>query len=313
MFDPPASNQAAGQSADDGAPLPDAADLAAELARVREQLRFYESFDTLIRDNVLRSGELLRQVAAEREQTDQKLLDMRAEVDRRLAEQRSALEEIAEGLSGLQANLGALAERVSGSLSALPDHGSPSLPDAPTGAAISTDHGPTLAQPSAEGAARGAVPAPSVAGAADRVNGDDLRVPELHVGATPVPAIAATAQAVEPTVDRDSADVLEPVADPASSHSVSDDAGPVRRKIDLIVHGVPRAATALSLQRHLQELSGVEAVEVREYVSGVLRFQVLAAALGPDDFRAWPSGDGLEVVTVRDHVLELKLPSADGF
>lgn len=317
MIDPPASHQAAGQPADDHVASTTAADLAAELVRVRERLAFYESFDSLIRDNVARSGELLREVAAEREHNNQKLLEMRAEVDRSLAEQRSALEEIAAGLAGLQANLGSLSERVANSLNALPGAGSAALPIATahdttaTGRALtqSSDQPGETAQMSTSAFPASAASSP----APERVPG----VPELRTEPAPVPAIAAPAGApsavARPGATEAEGSGSELAGAAVTEASVPDVAGPARRKIDLIVHGVPRAATALSLQRHLQELSGVEGVEVREYVSGVLRFQVVAAALGPDDLRGWQNGDALEVVTVRDNVLELKLPSAEGF
>ncbi len=312
MIDPPAPDRAVGPPTDNGAALPTAADLAAELARAQERLSFYESFDTLIRDNVVRSGELLREVAAQREQTEQKLLAMRAEVDKRLAEQRSTLKEIAAGLSTLQANLGALAESVSGSLSALPDAGEVSSSQLSTTQAS----GETLdlAQSGSPAAAKMEIaPSPPAIAVPAKVTGDGLRAAQVGGIEAPAPAPAASEQVGETTAPNGSSGVADAVADQGERASSPEEPGSHRRKIDLIVHGVPRAATALSLQRHLQELEGVETVEVREYVSGVLRFQVLAAALSPNDFRAWPNGAGLEVVTARDNVLELKLPTAEGF
>lgn len=75
---------------------------------------------------------------------------------------------------------------------------------------------------------------------------------------------------------------------------------------------MPTAATALALQRHLQALRGVETVDVREYVSGVLRFQMVATEFGLDDLRHWPGADELRTVTSRENVLELRLITADG-
>lgn len=92
---------------------------AHELARARERLSFYESFDSLIRDNVRRSGELLRQVAIERERTDQQLFAMQSELDRQLADQRLTLGEVAAELAGLQANLATIVDRIAASLDAL--------------------------------------------------------------------------------------------------------------------------------------------------------------------------------------------------
>ncbi len=94
------------------------------------------------------------------------------------------------------------------------------------------------------------------------------------------------------------------------------DAGEVRgsRSVTVLVHGVPRAAAALALQRHLHGLSHVESVEAREYAEGVLRLHVVAdGRLALEDLQGWEGGAGLEPVTVSADVLEVKLPGAQGF
>lgn len=76
----------------------------------------------------------------------------------------------------------------------------------------------------------------------------------------------------------------------------------------LLVHGVPRATTALSLKRYLEGLEQVHAVEPREYAEGVLRLQVSSdRPVGIDDLRAWPDAAGLEPVEIRDDFLEVRL------
>jgi hypothetical protein len=82
----------------------------------------------------------------------------------------------------------------------------------------------------------------------------------------------------------------------------------------VLVHGVPRAAAALSLQRHLAGLDHVEGVEAREFAEGILRLQVTARTpLALDDLRAWDAGAELEPVHVQDDVIEVRLPGAHGF
>ncbi|MBA2753096.1 MAG: hypothetical protein H0U40_01360 [Chloroflexia bacterium] len=86
------------------------------------------------------------------------------------------------------------------------------------------------------------------------------------------------------------------------------------RSVTVLVHGVPRAATALSLQRHLASLPHVDGVEAREYAEGVLRLQVMVMpALQFDDMAGWEDEDGakLESVHVQDDVLEVRLPGGD--
>lgn len=257
-------------------------DQASELAQVRERLSFYESFDSLIRDNVLRSGELLRQVAAERERIDQQLLAMQAQLDQRLAAQRSALADIATGLAGLQANFAAVVDRLESSLV--------ELKSSPGGAAAGE------------------------ASVKDVFNDDGpLGLGEPAITGNPNSAQAATTAAQSVVVGQPRAGSLETENDTSGGRVGIEPVVPVRRTIDVIVHGVPMAATALSLQRHLQELRGVETVDVREYVSGVLRFQLVATDFGPDDLRYWPGADGLQTVTSRDNVLELRLVTTAGF
>ncbi len=86
------------------------------------------------------------------------------------------------------------------------------------------------------------------------------------------------------------------------------------RAVTVLVHGVPRAAIALSLQRHLAGLGHVDAVEAREYAEGVLRLQVTTGrGLTLEDLRAWDGGADLESVHLAADVLEVKLPGAEGF
>ncbi len=81
----------------------------------------------------------------------------------------------------------------------------------------------------------------------------------------------------------------------------------------VLVHGVPRAATALSLQRHLAALDHVESVEAREYAEGILRLQVVASPpLRLDDITRWEAAPGLEPLHVLDDVIEVRLPGTFG-
>jgi len=103
----------------------------------------------------------------------------------------------------------------------------------------------------------------------------------------------------------------------APKPAVADGAVPLApeqpRSVAVVVHGVPRAAAALSLQRHLAGLPAVAAVEAREYAGGVLRLQVeTRAPLAVDDLRGWEEGAGLEPIHVLPGVIEVKLPGAAG-
>jgi hypothetical protein len=76
----------------------------------------------------------------------------------------------------------------------------------------------------------------------------------------------------------------------------------------LLVHGVPRATTALSLKRYLEGLAQVHSVEPREYAEGVLRLQVSSdRPVGLEDLRGWPDAEGMVPVTVDEEFLEVRL------
>lgn len=84
------------------------------------------------------------------------------------------------------------------------------------------------------------------------------------------------------------------------------------RAVTVLVHGVPRAATALSLQRHLANLDHISGVEAREYAEGVLRLQVTSIRpLEFSDLESWEDGQGIEPVHVHADVVEVRLPGAD--
>jgi hypothetical protein len=76
----------------------------------------------------------------------------------------------------------------------------------------------------------------------------------------------------------------------------------------VLVHGVPRATTALSLKRYLESLAHVGAVEPREFAEGILRLEVSGnRPLAFEDLRSWPEGLRLEPVHLRDDLVEVRL------
>ncbi|HRA48347.1 MAG TPA: hypothetical protein PK819_09790, partial [Thermomicrobiales bacterium] len=77
----------------------------------------------------------------------------------------------------------------------------------------------------------------------------------------------------------------------------------------LLVHGVPRATTALSLKRYLEAMAHVHSVEPREYAEGVLRLQVASEhPIGLADLAGWPEASGLEAMTIEQDFVEVRLP-----
>ena len=76
----------------------------------------------------------------------------------------------------------------------------------------------------------------------------------------------------------------------------------------LLIHGVPRATTALSLKRYLEGLAQVHSVEPREYAEGTLRLQVLSdRPVMLNDLQGWTDVQILEPMSVSDDFLEVRL------
>lgn len=78
--------------------------------------------------------------------------------------------------------------------------------------------------------------------------------------------------------------------------------------IAVVIHGVPSAQTARSLQRFVSTLPAVSNVAAREYVGGVLRLDVRASEpLRAEQVGAWPDMSGVRILTERPDVVELAL------
>lgn len=120
---------------------------------------------------------------------------------------------------------------------------------------------------------------------------------------------AANVEATSPTSD---AGGFEHVEEPARDGGEDQGGSSESRAVTVLVHGVPRAATALSLQRHLAALDHISGVEAREYAEGVLRLQVTSTRpLEFSDLESWEDGQGIEPVHLHADVIEVRLPGAD--
>ena len=279
-------------------------DLAGELARARERLAFYEGFDRLIQENIARSGDLLRQAAEQREAAIREVSQARAELDRRRDEQRTTLTLLAEELLGLQRQVGALTQRV---MAAIDDLGTIPAAASPNPEAVISPPSP-VAPTSTAPTEPPLTPESPVTTTAAPVGTVDVTDP--GVSPPPLPPLAPIHDelAAEPT-DGELPETARTVAPTEDEPTTSE----VPRAVSVVVHGVPRAAAALALQRHLHGLAHVEAVEAREYAAGVLRLQVHARApLALDDLRGWEGASDLEPVNVLADVIEVKLPGAAG-
>jgi len=81
-----------------------------------------------------------------------------------------------------------------------------------------------------------------------------------------------------------------------------------KHSVTIVVHGVPSARTALSLQRFAASLPQVADVSAREFIGGVLRLDArVRDRLEAAQFLTWDEAHSIETLTERPDVLELVL------
>lgn len=234
----------------------DPGELRALLERAREKLAFYESFDRIVGENLRRSGDLMVENVALREQAHALTAQFareRAEVEAaRQADRdhyRTLVQNALDEAASLQPAISAMMGKLQDALRHIGD-----APPAPT----------PLASP------------PEVA-----VDREDEPEPEADesILTEPVASALAPAEAIptEPDVPGDDATPGHD-APPADAPA---DAGP--RTIQVLAHRVPNAKTAIALQKMLRGLGVVSNVDAREFANGELRLAVTASGPLPED------------------------------
>jgi hypothetical protein len=361
-----------------------------EIEQLRERLAFYESFDTLIQDNVSRAGALLREAAAKKSEGELALRATTEEFERtQLAERinfRKIFASLLDDVTAVQQNVERVARQVADALDDL----EAVIPAAGETAGISGEQFPTMPTFSAGSAGElgsGQPPAAehvTAEQAADlaEASGElyaqptaEFAEPEQSRTMEPVDELVTADEAqYDPTAFTDAAQAPAPEtghvaayddgaiefdAEPAQTSDLGRDIeyregataefdrGPAPideapftataefdagsetpfqaasgEEIEngswedagspaattLLVHGVPRATTALSLKRYLEGLAQVHSVEPREYAEGVLRLQVSSdRPVGLEDLQGWPDAEGMVPVTVDEEFLEVRL------
>ena len=124
--------------------------------------------------------------------------------------------------------------------------------------------------------------------------------------------IAADLEQLRHTVEALSARVARALGEPVSSNGGMSGPSPVQTRFEqsvaVVVHGVPSAREALSLQRFVASLPQVADVSAREFVGGVLRLEArVRDQLEVTQFLTWGDARRVEALTERPDVLELEL------
>jgi hypothetical protein len=275
----------------------DPAELRRLLQLAQERLAFYESFDRIIGENLRRSGELMLERLNLREQAKAQAVEaaeaarIRDEREALLAQTkrvyrkllRELMHEVAtlrSGLDGMQARLQA-AERIL----------APSVEDAAVPAVPALQ--PDQDQPAEE----------------DEGPGQEQEFPAATAKDASLPDQSADTAVME----AGSGALPEPRSGPIRQPKEESDGGTwdTPQVVELIAHGVPRAADALSLQRYLGGLAHVVGVEAREFAEGVLRLQITAQSpILPDEIHGWPDYPQARVLQHQPQVIEIDCGSA---
>ncbi|HLL49907.1 MAG TPA: hypothetical protein VK356_04495 [Thermomicrobiales bacterium] len=129
---------------------------------------------------------------------------------------------------------------------------------------------------------------------------------ELELLATELREVS---RAVEAISDRVARALGEPVSPNGwSTNSEAPVETRTERPLAVVVHGVPSARTALSLQRFVASLPQVAGVSAREFVGGVLHLDAqVQGRLQAEQFLSWADPRRIEALTERPDVIELAL------
>jgi hypothetical protein len=115
-------------------------------------------------------------------------------------------------------------------------------------------------------------------------------------------------RAVEALFDRVTRALGEPVSPNGWPNGGAPEAMRTEQPLAVVVHGVPSARTALSLQRFVASLPQVAGVSAREFVGGVLHLDArVQGRLRAEQFLTWADPRRIEALTERPDVIELAL------
>lgn len=124
-------------------------------------------------------------------------------------------------------------------------------------------------------------------------------------------AISGELQALAGNVAALSARVAQALGDPVSIAALPQPAPRTISQVAIVVHNVPSAKLALSLQRYVGGLPQVSDVSAREFVGGMLRLDArVDGHLTMSQLEPWQNGRRLHPLTERPDVIEMALEEA---
>jgi hypothetical protein len=124
-------------------------------------------------------------------------------------------------------------------------------------------------------------------------------------------AISGELQALARNVAALSARVAQALGDPSSIGTLPPATPRTNSQVAIVVHNVPSAKLALSLQRYVGGLPQVSDVSAREFVGGMLRLDArVDGRLTMSQLEPWQNGRRLHPLTERPDVIEMSLEEA---
>lgn len=304
--DPLKTAQAAAAAAPNPIPTPvsgaSSADLTTEsndpqelrtlLERARERLSFYESFDRIIGENLRRTGEMMEETVALREQAAQaaaRAAEERAAADAALQAEReryrALLENALAEVRAAQPVINSMVTRLQGALDEISaDHDAPGTP--------STPESETIVEPEAP-ASHDETPVEPEPNPAKEPHGDPENIVEVTAPEEDEPEHAEPDEEILATEEEKDVPPLP-----------AEETGP--QVLDVLAHGVPSAATAIGLQQMLRDLDPVTRVDAREFADGELRLHVeCTGALPETPLADWLSRNSGSLVSRNGKAIEL--------
>lgn len=250
----------------------DPAELRRLLQLAQERLAFYESFDRIVGENVRRSGELMLERIGLREQAAAQAAEAARDRTAHEAQVIESKRRYRDLLRELMREAGTLRTSLDDMRTRLQGAADALGPDGPEPGG---DPDPDMHRPA------------GTSGAASPLPERTASIVAMEAGGAAIPS-AAPESATLPEPER-AAEIWD-----------------APQVVELIAHGVPRAADALSLQRYLGGLGQVAGVEAREFAEGVLRLQLTARApVSADDIHGWPDNRNARVLQHQANVIEI--------
>jgi hypothetical protein len=281
----------------------------ADLEALRERVHVYESFDSVISENIANAKNILVEAAELRERVTREVTQEREALYAEIADKRARLDAEFVGLrASFDADLQARRAEFEHELVALRASTDNDLV-ATRQLIVDEQNRFVAAQMKIAATAR------AILGMVEATPAPEAPAPVKT--APPKPAIVSPANPAEPieaTEPAPSQPVLpSPTPEAVRAQNAEVPAAPKGdpAKTTIIIHGINRPVVATGLQRYLLSKDGVISVEPREFAEGILRLQVRATTpITESLFTGWDDGEGMTVIQRLPQTVEIVLPTA---